>query len=883
MRINLSPIVPICFAILLFAHDLSAKNKELVWAELSTCTSNTTVPFVASGDYFGVWNGKDYTKLFLKGINLGISVPGTLPGELAATSEQYAKWFDQIKQMGYNNIRIYTLHYPRFYEELRTYNLAHPQNPILLFQGIWLEEPETDLDLYNRTTTFETEIEEVIDCVHGNRTLDTRFGKAYGTFTADVSPWVIGYIIGREVFPGEITTTNDAHSDNSFAGDFLSISDCSASEAWICARMNKTIAYEYQQHATQRPVCFSSWPTLDPLTHPTEANRYGGLEDRESVDLSKVDGSNAPAGFFVSYHAYPYYPDFMADQPEYAMYSDRYGQNTYLGYLYDLKSHYKNIPLVVAEFGVPTSWGIAHLAPSNMHHGGISEEMQGVYTIRMLENIEEAGLAGGIQFSWIDEWFKQAWITNPLSDENRRYVWHNATNPEQNFGVVAFEAPQKEKETIATYPSSSTIRKVTASADPGYFRVDILSNTNNDITNGDYWIAFDTYSSDAGESVLPDGQSITKEGQTLRAEFALQINLNDTIANLYVTKAYDTYGIKQLDRRDTIVSTVTDGASWNPVRWKVNYSRNDIQYIGQIKIAKNTSTYSSPDPIFWNSDSISVAIPWTLLNFRDPSRKKVTYYTSEYVAGEINVLTRDSTSTGIALTIMHNDETFQTDRYSWDDWEPVDLINTPPLERTKRSALYIENHLPEFNSGPVSNCDEYTVTVGDYIEVDATNGLLANDADFDSEYLEVVIPDGYTTMQGNLFVHPDGSFAYEPYETASGTDQFLYYATDGDKYSRLTTVTIILNTNGTSASNSAVAEASAIVYPNPSPGQFRIELTEGSEISDIRISNSIGTTIKQIYKLDDSETIDISNQLPGIYHISFNINNTRQTQILVKY
>ncbi|RKD91540.1 Ig-like domain-containing protein [Mangrovibacterium diazotrophicum] len=872
----------LCLLFLFSTQNIYAKQKELDWAELSTCTDNTTIPFKAKGDYFSVWDGKDYTKLFLKGINLGISVPGTLPGELAASSEQYAKWFDQMKQIGYNNIRLYTLHYPRFYEELRKYNLAHPQSPLLLFQGIWLEEPETDLDLYNKTTSFETEIEEVINCVHGNATLDTRFGKAYGTFTADVSQWVIGYIIGREVFPGEITVTNDAHSDNAFTGNFLSISEATASETWICSRMDKTITYEYQQYATQRPVCFSSWPTLDPLTHPTEANRYEGLEDRESIDLSKVDGSNAQAGFFVSYHAYPYYPDFMSDQPEYTTYYDSYGPNSYLGYLYDLKSHYENIPLVVAEFGVPTSWGIAHLAQSNMHHGGISEEKQGIYTIRMLENIEEAGLAGGMQFSWIDEWFKQAWITNPLSDENRRYVWHNITNPEQNFGVISFDAPQSKKTTIGSYSSASAIQKVKASADPTYFHVDILSNTKKDIKDGEYWIAFDTYSADAGESILPDGESITKDGQTLRAEFALQVDLNDTVANLYVTKAYDTYGIKLLDRLDTIVSTVTDGEDWNPVRWKVNYSRNDIQYIGRIKITPSSSPYGSLDPIYWNSDSISIALPWTLLNFRDPSHKKVTYYTSNNDGGTINVLTRDSTSTGIAMTVVHQSEVFQTDRYAWEDWEPRDLIDNPPLERLKQSALYIEDHLSEFNSAPVANCDNYEVNVGEYIEVSAANGLLANDMDFDSEDIEVVIPDGYSTMQGNLYVHPNGSFEYEPFETASGTDQFMYYATDGDQYSRLVTVTITLNTSGTSAS-SPVAEAATIVYPNPTTGQFKINISEGTKISDLQISSSTGFMIKQIEEISNDQTIDMSNQLPGIYNISFIVNNQRVTEKLIKY
>ena len=34
---------------------------------------------------FAIWNGSAYVPLFVKGINLGISLPGTQPGNLAAT------------------------------------------------------------------------------------------------------------------------------------------------------------------------------------------------------------------------------------------------------------------------------------------------------------------------------------------------------------------------------------------------------------------------------------------------------------------------------------------------------------------------------------------------------------------------------------------------------------------------------------------------------------------------------------------------------------------------------------------------------------------------------------------------------------------------------
>jgi len=102
-------------------------------------------------------------------------------------------------EAGFNSIRIYTLHPPVFYEKLAEYNYRHPGNPLLLFQGIWLEEVEDRYDpwaydLTNRRTAFLKEIREVIDCIHGKGDLPFRYGKAYGRYLTYVSKWTAGYI-----------------------------------------------------------------------------------------------------------------------------------------------------------------------------------------------------------------------------------------------------------------------------------------------------------------------------------------------------------------------------------------------------------------------------------------------------------------------------------------------------------------------------------------------------------------------------------------------------------------------------------------------------------------------------------------------------------------
>lgn len=288
------------------------------------------VPFATNGDFIGLWNGTAFSNIFIKGINLGVSVPGTLPGELAATREQYTRWIKMIGDAGFNAIRVYTLHFPRFYQELALYNNAHPDNPIYLFQGIWLQEDTLNGNLYTYTEGFDSGIKEVIDCVHGKKTISERFGRAFGQFDADVSRWTIGYIIGREIHPYEVEMTDFQNSAvTNYEGVSLRLPNGTPTEAWLAERLDKLIEYEKQTYHVHRPVSVSSWPTFDPVEHPSE-NDYITDEDKFSFDLNNIDMYNAPAGYFASFHAYPYYPDFVNRDPDYQDDRDEEGPNAYL-------------------------------------------------------------------------------------------------------------------------------------------------------------------------------------------------------------------------------------------------------------------------------------------------------------------------------------------------------------------------------------------------------------------------------------------------------------------------------------------------------------------------------------------------------------------------
>ncbi len=807
------------------------------------------IPFSTDTSHITIWNGEEYIPFFIKGMNLGVAIPGKFPGEIQVTTKaQYSQWFNLIKDAGYNCIRLYTLHNPYFYEVLDSFNNQNIQNPLYFFQGVWLEEELEgyNQDLYFLSDFFSNEIEENIDCVHGNRIIPARLGKAWGEYTVDASEWLIGYIIGRETQPNELLVTNENHASiSNFIGNHLSIMGCSASEAWVTARLNHTIDYENQNYENQHPVSYSSWPTLDPFEHVDEMNEW---EDTVSLDLANIDKSNAPAGVFISYHAYPYYPDFISEEIQYQQFSDIYGQNSYLGYITNLKNHYNNFPLIIAEYGVPSSWGVAHYTTNGMNHGGQNQVEQGETDIRLLKNIETADCGGGIQFSWMDEWFKRTWITDPIDYlTDRRVLWHNVTAAEQNFGVIEFKI-SNEFETLGNYLNTNDITEIKASADYTFLYL-TLKISEPFVNLDEMWIGLDTYDATLGESILPDGNTITN-----RAEFALHITNYE--AKLYVTEAYDLFGIWHGTSADNQLyhSIATDGSPWNLVRWKNNNGDEDVQYIGNMKVNQSFFPASSEDAITVYNDSITIRIPWSLIQFVDPS---------EFVVFDDNRSTPEPesrTSDGISFSIFYKDFSTETSRFLWEPWNTA--LNV--TENQKTSYLICKNRLSEFNIPAFAVSDSINTENQSTIVVSNDNGILTNDFDMDGNYFEAFLLE--TTPNGILDLNIDGSFTYSPNSDFSGIDVFSYCLYDGYDLSNSANVYLYVENPSNIIAEKVLYNNSEIqIFPNP-VHDF-INLNSDCNIIDIQIFNSEGKQIFTSKVESESFNLDISTFKSGIYFV----------------
>ncbi len=70
--------------------------------------------------------------------------------------------------------------------------------------------------------------------------------------------------------------------------------------------------------------------------------------------------------------------------------------------------------------------------------------------------------------------------------------------------------------------------------------------------------------------------------------------------------------------------------------------------------------------------------------------------------------------------------------------------------------------------------------------------MLANDSDPNEDALTTVLVDGRGPSYGTLTLNADGSFSYTPAAGYVGTDTFAYQAFDGELYSAIATVTIVV-------------------------------------------------------------------------------------------
>lgn len=626
------------------------KEKDSSAGGAESYTDNQTgisCRFKAEGDYFYIYESGDWKQMFMRGVNIGATEPGLFPGDLTISYDTYYRWFGYISEMNCNCIRIYTLMPPQFYQALGDFN-KKAKNKLYLYQGIWVNEEDIERlsDTYAENekilNDFATDAVNLVNVIHGKAKIAETAGEAYGTYNTDVSPWLVGWIIGIEWDPNFVINTNNQHPDKKdYDGEYLYTQTASPFEAFLCRVGDALIKHEAETYKFQVPLAFSNWITTDPLTHPNEPHFD---EDKATVNTENVKCRNFGPGMFASYHIYPYYPDSLNYQEDYLEYTDDSGKvNTYEAYLEDLKLAH-TVPIIVAEFGIPTSRGMGHESVMGYNQGMVDETAQGAMLIDMLGSIENAKYAGGIVFTWQDEWFKRTWNNVMLDIADRRPYWSNIQTTEQCFGLLAFD-PGKESmaayvdgdvsEWKNTQPTVTTGQgKLYIKSDERYLYI-MLDAGNYDFEKDTLLIPINTI---ADQGSLKAAQ-YNAEFDTA-ADFLIYINGKDN-SHIYVDRYYDAFNYyfleskKLSDIKAEENAGVKNSGMFDIMRLCYGYNLTvkgtnqvvpDKAYeTGKLRYGNGNpkaQEYKSLSDFYFKNGKLEIRIPWQLLNVMDPSGKQ---------------------------------------------------------------------------------------------------------------------------------------------------------------------------------------------------------------------------------------------------------------------
>ncbi len=729
--------------------------------------------FGTTEEYMTVYDGTAFREVYLNGVNIGSGYPGSFPGELRIPEEAYLRWFKDISDMHCNVIRVYTTMMPDFYNAFYEYNRrADADSKLYLLMGVWYDETtmmETG-DAYDLLEGAKKEAMEQVDIIHGDCEIPQRTGHAWGEYTADVSPYVMGWILGIESDAFLVGTTNEKHPEiNSYDGEYLYTrgEDVKAFDAFLCELGDTAISYETEKYGMQRPVSWANWPTADVMDHPDEPSFE--VEDAVTIHVERFKTKeNFKPGIFASYHIYPYYPEFMMLEDTYTQYRDTSGNtDPYEAYLKQLRETH-HVPVVVAEYGLPASRGCTHVNPySHYDQGHLNEKEQGDGLAFLAEDIFENGYAGGIVFTWQDEWFKRTWNTMDYSDANRRAFWSDIQTSEQNFGLLSFDPGAEEMvikvdgkaddwktgdvlysdgkftlsmqkdarylylsvkgtdyepetdrlllplditeisgstEYAGVEKNESLVGSALAWVDPTkdtdgatmeHMRMKdpedvaagrIISASQNSANYVKCAVDSASDMSMVSGNVVPELQPATFDRPV---DFVIDVNGRED-THVYVQSYYDRYAFLYQDIDNLIDITgydVKDSHRFVPIYLSLN-KQLAIPTTGELKDAMHYETgwlrHGNADPAAEDYDSLvdfsfgegfmEMRIPWSLLNFRDPSTKEVEgdFWEADELTGK-NV-------DGIWVGLNCKDSAFPMQYFTWDNWDTIEFH-----ERLKQS------------------------------------------------------------------------------------------------------------------------------------------------------------------------------------------------------
>ena len=677
-----------------------------------------SAPFRAQGQTIQRQNERgEWEDFVIRGVDLSSSMPGHYASDFAPTQDDYLRWLEGIGGLGANTVRVLTVMDDDFYNALYDYNTTH-DTPLYLLQGIQVSDQANygAGDAYGADflDQLRSDSRLAVDAVHGRRVIPLRGSGGGDIYRRDVSPWVLGYLVGHEWDSGIIAYTNHSavHTGDYQGTYFTTAPEAAPFEALLAQVMDELVGYESGKYKTQRLVAFINDPANDPFEY--DSFYAAQLSKYNQLDAQNIRPTGAlESGYFAAYRLYDFCPAFQDcfSQAQRAalgaMLDGLDSAASYDGYL-ELLGRYHTMPVVAAGYGFSTSRGAVTLGQPPL-----TEAEQGQALVRVYQDAMDAGWSGVFLSTWQDVWDRRTWNTAFAVDINRAPYWHDLQTDGQGYGLLAFEPGAEGPVCVldgaggewagedvvldaggitlsARYDAQGLYLLLQGEAvgpdTPLYLPIDITD----ELGSGECRTPALTFEREADFLLVLDGTDrsrllVQARYSAVRANFQARLDGEDPFAD---------YPAGDSPRFVPVEMAVQD---LEPVSREADSYQN---YLSTWETGRLTHGCGDPDDPAYNSladfcfgeSCVEIRLPWLLLNVADPSAMQVhrDYYQHYGVSTKA--------AGGIWLGVGDGAETIPMERLALSGWDAPET-----RERLKASYAIVQAAWREGDHAPAGD------------------------------------------------------------------------------------------------------------------------------------------------------------------------------------
>lgn len=585
--------------------------------------SDVQTPFYSGNDVIYRTGDESKTPFDIKGIEVDSAYGPKRGTDYSIDVETWVKWFGEIQQMGANTIRVSTVQDSQFYNAFYQYNTGR-EKPLYLLQGMLVATDEWKTNKVAEHIPFNEVLnkdgKDLVDIIHGKKLLVTNDHKGAGLYRHDISPWVIGFLIGDTWNQDLVAYVNHTlDQEKGFSGEYVSVAaEATQFETMMAKVIENIISYETNKYGSQRLISVNSSFVMDPFQYQAHYAPQIGKFNTFSMDSIKAS-TKLESGLFASYA----YESEEIPKPELLELKDQQINSSDRNYL-DILRQAHDMPVIISSF--------SHASESYIN----AQSDQGKEIIGDLKKFYDFGYNGAFIRSWQDVWDRRVPETSYAVDLQQINEWHDPLTNTQHFGLMGFK-PYRDSSLMSVDGDKQDWQKV----DSSYQKEDANVAMTRDHAYIYFWIEDDTIS--AKENVYlaldthPDlgskNPNVVDEVFNRKIDFIIEIN-HEKGATSYVQDRYESL-------RENFLEQVTGENPFEtyPEKDSTHFQRakyliNENKILSQQELNEQKKLYNfkfaSTDPLkLWNENNneadvflsegvLEIRIPYQLLNIYDP-------------------------------------------------------------------------------------------------------------------------------------------------------------------------------------------------------------------------------------------------------------------------